>query len=365
MNAETEVYLDNLTVTPMVSEAREAVVRALQLQGGSCYSSNAAGRAARDFLRDREEAICGLLGGSACRFCSGRADANRTALLALGRRQREAGRPHVVSTVLEDPSTLDSLRALAAEGSSVSLAGVGSDGRLDVAELESLMGPETGLVSVSLASPVSGLVNPVDDLAEACREGDMMVHCDASCAAGRMELNLSESCVDAVSISSHLVGGPPGAGAVVCSGEAGCALEAGPLPPSSYNVPGIAGMTAAMESGHRALTARTSAVERLRKVMLDHLRRRGVEFEPYGERLPRVPGSFLLRLGPREREDLHVRLDLAGMVVASHDSLGRRAFLRSVLSEEVSPDSFVGGCFYCTNSIVDAELFARTLCDLL
>ncbi|MBD3368838.1 aminotransferase class V-fold PLP-dependent enzyme [Candidatus Fermentibacteria bacterium] len=365
MNEKTRVYLDNLTATPMISEAREAVVQTLQNQVGSRYSSNSAGRATRDFLRSREDEIIAIVSGEACRFCSGGAEANRIAVLALGRSQRSAGKDHVVSTTLEDSSTLDSLRALAAEGSSVSLTGVAGDGRVEPAELESLIGPRTGLVSVSSASPVSGVLNPVDEISKICRDREVLLHCDAGCVAGRVKLDLSDPPVDVVSISSHLLGGPPGMGAVVCRGPKGCGLEAGPLPPSLPNLPGLAGMTAAMKEASRVLSARRSTVERLTEVVLAHLREKDVEFELFGRKVSRVPGAFLLDLGPEVREGLHARLDVSGMVVACHDSLARKSFLRSVFGEEVNPDSFVGGCFYCTNSIVDAELFARTLCDLL
>lgn len=209
-------YLDANATEPIRPAARNAALAALSLIGNPA-SVHADGRAARRLLEDARETLAGHFGARApdVIFTSGATEANALALHALG-----AGRVAILSAVEHE-----AVRAAAPLGL---VLPVDADGVADLAALETLLaasGP--ALVCLMLANNETGVIQPVGEAAALCRRFGARLHVDAVQAAGRQAVNLAALGAHSLALSSHKLGGPQGAGALLLAPDAG---NIGPAP---------------------------------------------------------------------------------------------------------------------------------------
>jgi cysteine desulfurase len=204
--AETH-YLDANATQPLRPAARDAVLAAFEIVGNPS-SVHRQGRGVRRIMEDAREAISGRFGGADLIFTSGGTEADGTAIRAMS-----GGRRVVVSAIEHD-----AVRA-AAPGA-VSLP-VGRDGIVDLAALAAILSDGVAsLVCLMLANNETGVIQPVAEAAALCRQSGALLHVDAVQAAGRMPVRLDRMGAHSLAISSHKLGGPAGAGALLLAPDA-------------------------------------------------------------------------------------------------------------------------------------------------
>jgi cysteine desulfurase len=205
-------YLDANATEPLRPAARAAVLAALDLTGNPS-SVHAAGRAARRGVEDARAALAARFGGRAqdLVFCSGATEANALAIHALAGRTAP---PRVIVGATEH----DAVRAAAPDAA---LLPVDRHGVADLDALADLLRdapPETGhptLVCLMLANNETGTIQPIAEAAALCRRHGARLHVDAAQAAGRIPVDLTALGADSLALSSHKLGGPMGAGALL------------------------------------------------------------------------------------------------------------------------------------------------------
>ena len=222
-------------------------------QPGNPSSVHAAGRGARRLLEDAREAIALRFGGDVV-FTSGGTEADALAIHALGHGRR----------LLISATEHDAVRAARADAQ---VLPVDRDGRLELDALAAALPGHPALLCLMLANNETGTIQPVAEAAALCRRFGARLHVDAVQAAGRMPVNLSALGADSLALSSHKLGGPAGAGALLLGpGADGPALitgggqergRRGGTPP----VAAIAGFAAAAEAGRSDLLPLRLAVE--------------------------------------------------------------------------------------------------------
>ena len=210
MNDE-RVYLDHAASAPLRRSAAEAMVAAMAITGNPA-SLHTSGRRARALLEDAREDVADALGAHPTEvvFTSGGSEADSIAVLG-GLRARRAERPRVVAGATEHPAVV----GVIAEVPGASLAPVDSDGRVELAALAALLGDDVGVVSVQVVNNETGTVQPLDEIAEACRRHVAWFHTDAVQAPGHVAFDFSASGADLASVSAHKAGGPVGIGALL------------------------------------------------------------------------------------------------------------------------------------------------------
>ena len=193
-------YLDANATETLRPAVRAAVLAALDLPGNPS-SVHIAGRAARRMLEDAREAIAARFDAVPADivFTSGGTEANALAIHALrgGRR------------ILVGATEHDAVRAAApgAETIPVDQAGV-----VDLAALAALLQGPPALVCLMHANNETGTLHPIDQVAALCQAAGALLHVDAVQSAGRMALDFR---ADSIALSSHKMGGPKGAGALL------------------------------------------------------------------------------------------------------------------------------------------------------
>lgn len=203
------VYLDANATEPLRPEARAAMLEALE-RVGNPYSVHTAGRAARNMLETARETIAGRFGGRAADlvFTSGGTEADVLAVHALG-----AGRRIIIGATEHD--------AVRSAAPGAALIPVNRDGVADLAALDTVLsdgGP--ALVCLMLANNETGTIQPVAEAAAICHRHGARLHVDAVQAAGRMRFDLAVLGCDSLALSSHKLGGPAGAGALLLTPDA-------------------------------------------------------------------------------------------------------------------------------------------------
>ena len=208
------IYLDANATEPLRPEARAAMLAALDATGNPS-SVHAAGRAARRILENARETLAARFDVMPQNlvFTSGGTEADVHAIRALG-----AGR-----RIIAGATEHEAIRSAAPEA--VTLP-VDRDGVADLDTLERWLAEGTAaLVCLMLANNETGVIQPVAEAAALCRRYGALLHVDAVQAAGRMDVRFSALGAHSMAISSHKLGGPSGAGALLLAPEV-AAIEA-------------------------------------------------------------------------------------------------------------------------------------------
>jgi cysteine desulfurase len=314
------LYLDWNATAPLLPEARNACLRALE-STGNASSVHAEGRAARNQIEAARREIAQLVGVEAqnVTFTSGATEAN---LLALTPQTAHAGekrkRDRLLVSAVEHPSVLCGGR-FAPEN--VEILPVGRDGVLDLDGLRaSLARAERPLVSVMLANNETGVIQPIAEIAEMVHGANGLLHVDAVQGPGRIDCNIEALRADLMTISSHKIGGPQGAGALVRRGE----LHMDPLikgggqergyRAGTENVAAIAGFGAAAA---QARQTDATHMARMRDALEAGIKAVPAQAAIFGAGARRLPNTTLFTVPGMKAETAIIAFDLNGIAVSS------------------------------------------------
>ncbi|WP_028264257.1 cysteine desulfurase family protein [Atopobium fossor] len=212
------IYLDYAASAPVREEAFAALqeYREKPFAGANPNSLHTLGRQASQELEASRKRIAQALGGgfrpTDIVFTSGGTEANNLAIygIAEAMRKKDPTRTKVIFSAIEHDSVLDLVPAMRERGFEVVLIPPQSDGAIHPEDLQKHMDDHVALVSIMHANNETGIVNNIDALAQVTHEFKASFHTDAIQAFARIPLAINQ--VDAVSIASHKIGAPIGAG---------------------------------------------------------------------------------------------------------------------------------------------------------
>jgi cysteine desulfurase len=298
-------------------------------------------------------------------FCSDCGMANGLSILSAGRLARESGRGHIAVSPLEKSSVVAALKILSSEGSSVSVLAVDESGRVIPESLAEVISDETGLVACAWVNGVSGTVQPVRVLAGISRSAGAWFHTDASDAAGRIEIDLSQADIDLITVWSLKIGGPPGAAAVVMSDTDPWIASVAPELTSMPNIPGISGMVVAMDIMRAGMEPRTRIVNQLKADLLEGLDSFNIRYSIIGGDLEHIlPGTALLNISHPPGK-LHTKLEKESIILPSHNSTDRLSYLDRLGLDISNPEQYLGFSIDTGNNSVDIEHFLRSISEII
>ena len=216
--AEGEIiYLDNNATTQLDPGVIEEMLPFLTRHYGNPSSGYSFAATARKAINLARERLAALLGCEPVEivFSSGGTESNNAVINSA--LQLEAGGKHVITSAVEHSAVLRPCQDLAKRGYDVTFLGVDGHGNLDVAELEAAIRPGTALVSIMWANNETGVVFPIEKIAEICRHKGVLFHTDAVQATGKIPMRLRDSPINFLSLSAHKFHGPKGVGALYIS----------------------------------------------------------------------------------------------------------------------------------------------------
>jgi cysteine desulfurase len=319
-------YLDHSATTPVVDEAREAMLDVLANEFGNPSSVHAAGRAARALVEEARERVALAIGAgpSEIVFTGGGTDADNLAIKGAAHKARGRGN-HIVTTTFEHHAVLDSADHLGSNGWQVTKVEVGPGGVVDPPRVADAARPGTVLVSVMTVNNEIGTIQPLAEIVEAVKAVDpgVVVHTDAVQALGNTPVDLHGWGVDLAAFSAHKLGGPKGVGALfVRSGVPlepvlhGGGHERG-LRSGTLNVPGIVGFGVAAEIAAKEVHEKADRLGPMRDRLLEGIRAAVPDVVVNGELDRRVPGNLNICIPGADGETLLLLLDEAGIACSS------------------------------------------------
>jgi cysteine desulfurase len=213
--AESEIiYLDNNATTQVDPAVIEEMLPFLTKYYGnpsSGYSFAATARKAINLARERLGALLGCEPTEIV-FTSGGTESNNVAINSA--LHLEARGKNVVASAVEHSAVLRPCQDLEKVGCNVTFLGVDQHGNLDLTELEGAIRPGTALVSVMWANNETGVVFPIEKIADICSEKGVLFHTDAVQATGKIPMRLRDTAINFLSLSAHKFYGPKGVGAL-------------------------------------------------------------------------------------------------------------------------------------------------------
>lgn len=216
--AEGEIiYLDNNATTQLDPAVIEEMLPFLTKYYGNPSSGYGFAATARKAINLARERLAALLGCHATEiiFTSGGTESNNAVISSA--LQLDVRGKRVVTSSVEHSAVLRPCQDLAKRGCDVTFLGVDRHGNLDLAELETAIRPETPLVSIMWANNETGVVFPIEKIAEICREKCVLFHTDAVQATGKIPMRLRDWPINFLSLSAHKFHGPKGVGALYVS----------------------------------------------------------------------------------------------------------------------------------------------------
>ncbi len=320
------IYLDHNATAPLLPEVADAMMPWLLERPGNASSVHAEGRRARQAVEAARAQVAALLAADPkdILLTPSATVANNLAIRGLHARGSAADGPgRILCTQIEHPSVLSTVQSLEEAGVQVTWLGVDGEGRLDLQAVEEALGDgaDVALMTAMVANNETGALLPTGDLAALCRSRGVPLHADAAQAAST--LDLSSLGADLVTVSAHKIGGPKGAGALLCPRR----LRFRPFITGGHQerglVAGTENVAALVGFGVAARLARERRVEfGLRAAALRTRLEAGLS-----ERIPggivngggsdRLPTTTNISFDDTEGETLLVSLDLAGIACSS------------------------------------------------
>jgi cysteine desulfurase len=313
------IYLDHAATTPLRPQAVEAMEPFLRGKFGNTSGSHDISRQVKNVLEEAREMAASVLGAARDEmlFTAGGTESDNLAIKGAAL----PGRGGVVTVATEHEAVLETANFLERMGSRLDIVGVDPHGIVDPARVGAAVDHDTAVVSVMTVNNETGTLQPITEVIEAVKRSnsDTLVHTDAVQAFSNLDLDLSGSGIDLLSLAAHKFGGPQGVGLLYI--RSGVHIE--PLlhgggqeygrRSGTHNVAGIAGMAAAM-------TAAAADRDRFRQVVGEARRAFEAKLSDRAERtIPEdlaAPQHCHLRFGI-QNETLLVRLDRAGIAASA------------------------------------------------
>ena len=333
----TPIYLDHNATTPVDPDVVEAMLPTFREAFGNPSSVHTQGRGARVRMDQAREQVAELIGArpSEITFTSGGTESDDMAIAGVARALKAKGN-RILTCQVEHPAVLNTCLELQKEGFEIDYAPVDSYGQVDVDALVSMITDKTILISIQHGNSEIGTLQPIQEIGEAAQSRDILFHTDAVQTVGKVAIDMASLSIDLLSLSSHKMHGPKGAGALFVR------RGTPPLAPlisgggqekkrrgGTENIPGIVGLGRAAEIAKDRLEKDRFRIMELRSVLrkniVDHIP--GVNF--YGHPENCLPNTLSLGFEGVEGQSLMIRLDLDGIFVSTGTACSSGSLLPS------------------------------------
>ena len=315
------IYMDNAATTRITDRVFEAMLPYLKENYGNPSAIYSLGQRSRAAIENSRIKIAEILGVKASEiyFTSSGSESDNWALKGSLLPNQEN---HIISSKIEHPAILNSLKKIEKWGGQASLVSVDEEGFVDLREIEKLIKDSTRLISIMFANNEIGTIEPLADISKIAREKNILFHTDAVQAVGNVKFKIKDIGVDMLSLSGHKLGAPKGVGVLYLregidldnfldGGEQERGRRA-----STENLASIVGLARAMEDAYNNIEDYSSYTRDLRDYTIEKLLNiDGIILN--GPRENRLPGNINITLKNTKPQTMVQYLDMFDICVSS------------------------------------------------
>jgi cysteine desulfurase len=344
-----KIYLDNASTTRVCPEVASRIKKFFVDNYGNASSLHEEGKVAKKEVEASRKRIADFVGCGEGEivFTSGGTESNNLAIRGLAKANPE--KKHIVTSVIEHPSVLETCRDLEREGYKIDYLKVDKEGVVDLTELKRKIRTDTLLVSIMSVNNEIGVIQPIEEIGKICRRKGVYFHTDNVQGFAKVDFNFEA--VDLMSVSGHKVGAPKGVGFLCVRKDVkilpiftGGGQERG-IRSGTENVPGIVGLASALgflPDKKRILKSRDRIIKALLKIPGTRIN---------GSLKRRVYHNISVSFYGIEGESLMMMLDDDGIFVSTGSACASTKLSEShVLSEIGSEELYINGSIRMTLS---------------
>ena len=315
------IYMDNAATTKITDSVFNAMLPYLRENYGNASAIYSLGQKSRAAIENSRIKIAEILKTKPSEIyftSSGTESDNWVIKESLNPREKH----HIISSRIEHPAILNSLKAVKSLGSDYSLISVDQEGFVNLDELSEKIRDNTKLISIMFANNEIGTIEPIEEISKIAGEKNILLHTDAVQAMGNVNFNLRDLDVDMLSISGHKLGAPKGIGILyikegteispfINGGEQERGMRA-----STENVASIVGIGRALEDAYVNIDANIEYTRDLRDYTIEKLLNiDGIILN--GPREKRLPGNINITLKDTKPQTMVQYLDMYDICVSS------------------------------------------------
>lgn len=315
------IYMDNAATTRITDRVFEAMLPYLKENYGNPSAIYSLGQRSRAAIENSRIKIADLLGVKASEiyFTSSGSESDNWSLKGSLLPNHEN---HIISSKIEHPAILNSLKKIEKWGGEASLVSVDEEGFVDLKEIENSIKDSTRLISIMFANNEIGTIEPLAEIAKIAKEKNILFHTDAVQAVGNVKFKIKDIGVDMLSLSGHKLGAPKGVGVLYLregidldnfldGGEQERGRRA-----STENLASIVGLARAMEDAYNNMEDHSSYTRDLRDYTIEKLLNiDGIVLN--GPREKRLPGNINITLKNTKPQTMVQYLDMFDICVSS------------------------------------------------
>ena len=208
------IYLDNNSTTKIDKRVLDKIIPFLTDHYGNPSSTeHPFGWEANDSINKSREQVSKLINCSPNEiiFTSGATESNNISILGVLNKNKKEQK-HAITAITEHKSILDVFDYANKNGTSTTYLNVNKNGMIDIDELKNSITNKTKLISIMLANNEIGVIQPIEDISQICKEKNITLHVDAAQALGKINIDVRNTKIDMISFSSHKIYGPKGVG---------------------------------------------------------------------------------------------------------------------------------------------------------
>ena len=318
------IYLDNAATTKTAPEVLEAMLPYFTEQYGNPSAIYSFASHNKDVVAEQRERIANALGAKSNEiyFTAGGSESDNWALKATAEAYQNKGK-HIITTKIEHHAILHTAAYLEERGFEVTYLDVDEYGKVNPADVEAAIRPDTILISVMYANNEIGTIEPIKEIGEIAHKHGILFHTDAVQAFGQVPINVDECHIDMLSASGHKLNGPKGIGflyirkgvkirSFVHGGAQERKRRAG-----TENVPGTIGLGKAAELAAASMEDRMKRESELRDYMIQRISAEIPYCRLNGDPVKRLPNNVNFSFQFVEGESLLIMLDMKGICASS------------------------------------------------
>lgn len=316
------IYFDNNATTKIDEEVFNAMLPYLKEEYGNPSSIYSIGRKTKEEITKARENIAKLLNSKPENiiFTSCGSESNITAINSSIK--LNPNKKHIITTKVEHASIMEMMNQLEKDGYTVTYLNVDNRGCLDLDELKKSIRPDTCLISIMMANNEIGNIYPIKEIAKIAHDNDIIIHCDAVQALGKIKIDVEDLDVDFLSVSGHKINAPKGIGVLyIKNSDSFTPLIFGHQEKNrrggTENVPYIIGLGKAAEIILKDNYQKEKEIESLRDYLEEEVKKNIEDIHIYGDKQNRTPNTSSIAFKGVKADELMLVLESFNIYVST------------------------------------------------